>query len=194
MWKFIKSIFTWSSDTKDPVKILQEELMSQLANEIKGMKSLPDLSSIKPSVISTESVPSVYIKESNNQTSLVDTKGMPEGGYFKASEFKSPKDKDSDGIMDNDFLNMLNAARHIAGNPWKVTSGKRSPAYNKEVGGVAKSSHELGKAADISATSGAKKLEIVSAAIKAGFTRIGVAKNFIHLDNDSSKPNSIWLY
>ena len=27
-----------------------------------------------------------------------------------------------------------------------------------------------------------------------GFQRFGIAKTFIHVDNDDQKPNAIWLY
>jgi hypothetical protein len=62
------------------------------------------------------------------------------------------------------------------------------------VGGVANSSHLVGKAADIAVGSGAERYIILNALIQAGFRRIGVAKTFIHCDNDESKPNSVWTY
>lgn len=114
--------------------------------------------------------------------------------YFKPSEFAC-KDKCGDSKMDEHFLEMLNQARHIAGKPWKVNSGKRCAANNKAAGGVSSSSHLKGLAVDISATSGAKKFEVVKAAMEAGFTRIGIGKTFVHLDADQTKAqNTIWLY
>lgn len=114
--------------------------------------------------------------------------------YFKPSEFAC-KDKCGDCTMDPMFLQALNKARHIAGKPWKVNSGKRCAANNKAAGGVPSSSHLKGLAADIAAPSGAKKFEIVKAAMEAGFTRIGIGKTFVHLDADLTKPqNTIWLY
>jgi hypothetical protein len=35
---------------------------------------------------------------------------------------------------------------------------------------------------------------LLPALIHAGFTRIGIAKTFIHADVDDKKPNAIWLY
>lgn len=124
---------------------------------------------------------------------------IPDGlSYFKDSEFISANDPEKDkltGKMNPELIRMLNVARYIDGKPWKVNSGIRSAAHNKTVGGVAGSAHTKGLAVDISATTGVRKFEIINAAIAAGFTRIGVNKNFIHLDIDESKPSpSLFLY
>ena len=114
--------------------------------------------------------------------------------YFTDKEFAC-KDGCGDSKMDPGFVDMLNKARHIAGKPWRVNSGKRCVANNKASGGVKGSAHTKGMAVDISAPNGAKKYEIVKAAMEAGFTRIGIGKSFVHLDNDITKPqNTIWLY
>ena len=120
--------------------------------------------------------------------------------YFELSEFDSPDEVGSGTNMDNDFLTMLDNARHIAGIPFKITSGFRTPSHNAYVGGVQAglkskgSSHLFGYAADISCRTGAKREIIVAALIKAGFRRLGIANTFIHCDNDPDKSNSIWLY
>ena len=119
--------------------------------------------------------------------------------HFETQEFNSP-DLENSGInMDAAFLQMLDDARGISGIPFNITSGYRTKNRNKLVGGVANSSHLVGKAADISVQSGNERYIIINALIKAGFKRIGVAKTFIHCDNDSleqggTKPNSIWTY
>lgn len=46
-------------------------------------------------------------------------------------------------------VNVLDPAREILGRPIYVTSGFRCPFYNNAVGGVRKSQHILGEAADI---------------------------------------------
>ena len=114
--------------------------------------------------------------------------------HFEIQEFNSP-DLENSGInMDAAFLQMLDDARGISGIPFNITSGYRTKNRNKLVGGVANSSHLVGKAADISVQSGNERYIIINALIKAGFRRLGVAKTFIHCDNDESKPNSIWTY
>lgn len=114
--------------------------------------------------------------------------------HFEIQEFNSP-DLENSGInMDAAFLQMLDDARGISGIPFNITSGYRTKNRNKLVGGVANSSHLVGKAADISVQSGNERYIIINALIKAGFRRLGVAKTFIHCDNDESKPNSVWTY
>ena len=114
--------------------------------------------------------------------------------HFETQEFDSPDLPNSGINMDNAFLQMLNDARGIAAIPFNITSGYRTKDRNKLVGGVANSSHLVGKAADISVQSGNERYIIINALIQAGFRRLGVAKTFIHCDNDESKPNSIWTY
>jgi uncharacterized protein YcbK (DUF882 family) len=96
--------------------------------------------------------------------------------------------------MDSNFLAKLEEARGIAGVPFTITSGYRTKEHNTYVGGVPNSSHLIGVAADISVSNGSERYIILSALIKAGFRRIGVAKTFIHCDTDDSKPNSVWTY
>ncbi len=113
--------------------------------------------------------------------------------HFSKDEFKCPCCGAVN--MDDKFVEMLNNARHMAGNPWTITSGFRCPEYNEKVGGVDSSAHTNGMAADIEVTTSRKREEILHYAVKAGFHRIGIAHDFIHLDNDMSKPgNVVWLY
>ena len=114
--------------------------------------------------------------------------------YFDIQEFDDPTLPNSGVNMDTTFLQMLDDARRTAGIPFTINSGYRSAQRNKLVGGVPNSSHLLGKAADIKVGSGSERYIILNALIKAGFRRLGVAKTFIHCDNDESKPNSVWTY
>ena len=115
--------------------------------------------------------------------------------YFTYSEFDSPDFPDSGRNMDPTFLRMLNHARQIAGIPFKINSGFRTEEHNEKVGGSENSSHLRGFAADIHATSSTARYEILSALIKAGFYRIGIANTFIHVDSDPSKTQKvIWTY
>ena len=115
--------------------------------------------------------------------------------YFKLSEFDSPDIIGSGESMDREFLSRLDQARSLADTPFKITSGVRSEAHNKKVGGVADSSHLLGYAADIACTNSSSRHKILKALLKVGFNRIGIASTFIHVDNDPGKPeNVIWTY
>jgi len=113
---------------------------------------------------------------------------------FSVGEFDSPDMIGSGYNMDSDFMDKLQKARKIAKIPFKISSGYRSDAHNKAVGGVENSSHLKGLAADIVVNNGHERLFIVLALLEAGFRRIGVAKTFIHVDSDSDKPNSMWTY
>ena len=119
--------------------------------------------------------------------------------HFDIQEFDCPSLPNSGINMDDAFLQMLDDARAIAGISFNITSGYRTKERNKLVGGVRNSSHLVGKACDISVQNGNQRYIIINALIKAGFSRLGVAKTFIHCDNDSleqggTKPNSIWTY
>lgn len=97
--------------------------------------------------------------------------------------------------FDQETLFMLNLARTLAGAPFVINSGNRCKAHNTTVGGSAKSSHLKGCAVDIKATDSKTRYNVLHGLISAGFTRIGVAKTFIHADNDKSKSQEVtWLY
>jgi hypothetical protein len=92
-------------------------------------------------------------------------------------------------------MERFDKARQIAGVPFHINSGYRCEKHNKEVGGKKFSSHLRGKAGDIACYSSWQRFFMVDALIKAGFTRIGLGKNFIHADDDEAKePRVIWLY
>ena len=61
--------------------------------------------------------------------------------YFKLSEFDSPDLVGSGEAMDREFLSKLDQARSLCDIPFKITSGYRTEAHNKKVGGVSNSSH-----------------------------------------------------
>ena len=120
--------------------------------------------------------------------------------YFELSEFDSPLEKGSGSRMDKTFLEMLDKARGKASVTFKITSGYRVPAdierLLKRGYKVSKnSSHLKGMAADIATLDSVSRFKIISALLDVGFTRIGIADTFIHVDNDPDKPqNVIWTY
>lgn len=115
--------------------------------------------------------------------------------HFSLKEFDSPDAPGSSRHMDKTFLNRLDAARDMCSFPWVITSGFRTAKHNAKVGGVPSSAHTRGYAADISCKNGHQRHEVVKALHAVGFSRIGIAKTFIHVDNDPDKPqNVIWTY
>ena len=119
---------------------------------------------------------------------------------FKLEEFDSPDFKGSGKNMDADFMQLLDRARTEAGIPFKINSGYRTESHNAKVGGKPKtntskgSSHMYGLAADIGCTDSNTRQKIITALVKVGFKRFGVAKSFVHVDLDNDKSNAIWLY
>lgn len=115
--------------------------------------------------------------------------------HFNINEFESPDLKGSGQYMKSEFLDMLDSARELAGIPFVITSGYRTPEHNKNVGGVSSSSHLKGWAADISCIDSVSRHKIITSLLRSGFNRIGVGKTFIHTDCDPTKPkNVIWTY
>lgn len=121
--------------------------------------------------------------------------------HFSLSEFDSPDLPGSGERMNSDFLQTLELARQWVEVNYKglvkfiINSGFRTPAANAEAGGSVTSSHLKGLAADIRCNSSFERFVIIQALLFAGFTRIGVAENFIHVDNDPDKPQALmWTY
>lgn len=115
--------------------------------------------------------------------------------WFKMSEFDSPDQPGSGELMEPAVVQALDIARDIYGFPMVVTSGVRSIAHNKAVGGSPKSSHLLGWAVDIAVPNSERRFLMLEALLDAGFHRIGVGDNFIHADLDPNKtPNCLWVY
>jgi len=120
--------------------------------------------------------------------------------HFDFEEFDCPSLEGSGlpttdgGKMNLEFLHKLDEARELAGVPFIITSGYRTPQHNLDVGGRVGSSHIKGLAVDISCDNSGHRERILTALIQVGFRRIGIAKSFIHTDLDHDKPNAIWLY
>jgi len=119
---------------------------------------------------------------------------------FNLREFDSPDLSGSGLNMDKDFLSMLDNARDIAKTPFKITSGYRTKEHNiaiyKKLGKKPiESSHLKGLACDIACSDSRARFLIINALLEAGFTRIGIANNFIHVDSDCEKSQDvIWTY
>ncbi len=91
------------------------------------------------------------------------------------------------------LVDMLQGIRDRLGRV-DITSGYRCEAHNKAVGGVPNSAHTKGLAVDIACSVGADRYALLDTVFVAGFYRIGIAKSFIHVDIDDSKPGSVWVY
>jgi len=119
--------------------------------------------------------------------------------YFKEEEFMC---KCGCGInnYNKDTARMLDQARKVANIPFKINRACSCPSHNKKVGGSDTSSHISTKemectAFDITCTNSNDRFKMIEALYLVGFNRIGIAKSFIHVDNDKTKPKDlIWVY
>lgn len=112
--------------------------------------------------------------------------------YFKEIEFERcvPSCKKSD--MDEKFLLKLNSCRELVGHPFILNSAYRSSDWDKSKGRSGTGYHTKGRAVDIRCADGSIRASIVINAMCCGINGIGIAKNYIHLD-DRSFP-CIWIY
>lgn len=104
--------------------------------------------------------------------------------YFKNKELN----------MNVDFLAKLDEAREFSGIPFVINSAWRSPTHPESIKNPT-SSHIKGLAVDIKATDSKTRFKILEALLSVGFTRIGIANTFIHVDLDFDKTQQvIWTY
>lgn len=111
--------------------------------------------------------------------------------YFKESEFKACTPSCSLQNMDQKFMQSLDALRSVAGIPLVLNCAYRSVEWDKAKGRSGNSAHTRGKAVDIRCTTTLNRMKIVKAALAIGIRRIGIGKNFIHVDTDTSLPQDV---
>lgn len=120
---------------------------------------------------------------------------MKTAKYFKDAEFKRCVPPCTIEDMEEDTLYLLDRTRELAGIPLVLNCAYRSVAYDKAKGRSGNSAHTKGRGVDIRCNTSQNRMKIVKAALEAGFTRIGIGRTFVHLDNDWTLPqNVIWHY
>ena len=99
--------------------------------------------------------------------------------------------------MQHEFMEKLQAIRTSYGKSMKVTSGFRSKKHPIEAKKThSNGEHTQGNCADIACDNGSDRFRLISLAIANGITRIGIAKNFLHLGiGGKGLPNNVvWDY
>ena len=99
---------------------------------------------------------------------------------FTVGEFRS-KNGAITVILDKRLIHKLQKLRDHVKKPVIVRSGYRTPEHNASVGGATHSQHMLGTAADIE-VAGYTGDQLAALARYFGFTGIGIASNWIHVD------------
>lgn len=100
--------------------------------------------------------------------------------------------------ISSELVSKLQTMRTACGFPFTITSGCRCAKHNKNVGGKIDSAHlpdtnGVCHAVDIAYSTANDLYSMIMAAQQAGIKRIGInfAKRFIHIDNDSGKPQPV---
>lgn len=124
--------------------------------------------------------------------------------YYKSEFFRIDEYKCRCGCglcsMHDNALKSLDKIRTIYGKPMAITSGCRCEKHNKEVGGAKSSAHLPQKdkwcyAVDIKCDNSEDRFKLIQIAYEQGCVRIGIHKDFIHLDFSPYLPQKVvWLY
>lgn len=115
--------------------------------------------------------------------------------YFSKAEFDCKHTGQND--MKPAFMDKLLELRKRYNKPMQITSGYRSPQHPIEAKkGHSNGEHTKGMCADVGTPDGHVRFELVKLALELGFTRIGVAKGFVHLGlgGEGLPNNVIWDY
>ncbi len=111
--------------------------------------------------------------------------------YFKREEFDCQETGEND--MQDEFIHALDELREAAGFAFTITSGYRSEKHSIEAKKAAGGMHTKGIAADIRVSSGAQRFLLAKLAFELGFSGIGIAKTFVHVDIRKTVP-VLWTY
>lgn len=115
--------------------------------------------------------------------------------YFTEEEFACQYTGKNE--ISPELIDKLDELREACGFPFIITSGYRDSTHPIEAKKTKAGTHAQGIAADIKVNNGLQRFKIVEEAIKLGFTGIGVARSFVHVDirnPDDTTPYVMWTY
>ena len=117
--------------------------------------------------------------------------------YFNRKEFACQYTGNNE--ISSELIDKLDELREACGFPFVITSGYRDATHPVEAKKAkpGTGTHAQGIAADIKVNNGLQRFKIVEEAIKLGFTGIGVARSFVHVDirsPDDTTPFVMWTY
>jgi hypothetical protein len=142
--------------------------------------------------------------EENSTSSQISTESVSDKWkqikYFMPREFtcKCSGMCDHEDVISKDLVVKLEKIRDLIGMPVNILSGTRCERHNRKVGGRLRSSHiakdRVSHAADIRCPDSGFRFAFLAAALPM-FSRIGISKDFIHVDDDPLLPaNQVWVY
>ena len=114
---------------------------------------------------------------------------------FYRDEFDCPCQEACVAPVDisTELVEALQIARTRLGEGLFINSGIRCSRHNEAVNGKSTSSHLKGVAVDLRCKEGHTRIKMLKV-LAPLFDRIGVGKTFIHVDVDTSKADSCWVY
>lgn len=95
-----------------------------------------------------------------------------------------------------ELWSILDKMRGECGFPFIINSGLRTKEENDKLKDSASdSAHLSGLAVDIRVANSSQRFKIIEVALKNKINRIGIGKEFVHIDVDKTKPQSVmWHY
>ena len=111
--------------------------------------------------------------------------------YFTRKEFNCQETGEND--MEESFIHALDILREKCGFPFSITSGFRSVTHSLEINKDQPGQHTKGIAADIAVANGNQRFLIMKHATDLGFSGVGIANGFVHVDTRTTVPVA-WVY
>lgn len=150
----------------------------------------------KPAVPTPESV-----KQQLDTNKELDTCSSWQGiKHFAARDFACKCNGYCDHVaaISPETVAKLAKIRDLIGKPLTIISGTRCEKYNRMVGGTLGSAHiprnGVSRAVDIRCPDSEFRFAFLTAALSI-FNRIGIGKDFIHVDDDPDQTaNVVWQY
>jgi uncharacterized protein YcbK (DUF882 family) len=117
--------------------------------------------------------------------------------YFTRQEFACQYTGKNE--ISSELIDKLDELREACGFSFIITSGYRDATHPVEAKKAkpGTGTHAQGIAADIKVNNGLQRFKIVEKAIALGFTGVGVARSFVHVDirsPDDTTPFVMWTY
>jgi uncharacterized protein YcbK (DUF882 family) len=113
--------------------------------------------------------------------------------HFSFSEFRCGCGCNRQDIK-IELVDKLQMVRTMYDKPMRITSGFRCRKFNGNIGAKDTSSHVDGEAADIHCDNSSDR-DLLVGLLRSQFTRMGIDRNFIHVDISKKKDSPVlWVY